>query len=179
MYKTIVKLLIIIFGLLTIGSCVKEEKLIVNGMVPIYISATDFSFIESKEPQSFNDLGNIVVYENYLFINEKGKGIHVIDNTDPSNPHTLYFWNLPGNTEFTIEDNILFADNSIHLLSIDISDFANIKVLGYAENIFLDADPLHSRPQDYKGYFYCVKKENGVHIGWKEEELIDPLCEAF
>lgn len=160
-------------------SCGKDE-LIVDGVAPIYVSATDFSIVKSESPREYQDLGNILSLGDYILINEKGKGIHVIDNTVPSTPIDIYFWNIPGNSEFTIKGDILYADNSVHLLAIDISDFSDIHVLNYTPDIFLDLDVPNPRPIGYVGYFYCVKKENGIHIGWTDTiELIDPLCEAF
>lgn len=161
-------------------SCYKKEPLIVDGKTPIYISATDFSKVKSEEPRIFTNLGNIVIQGNFLFINEKRKGIHVIDNTDPNNPITVAFLNIPGNTEFNITGNYLYADNSIHLLTIDITDIHNIDVKSYTKNIFLNLEVLDPRPPfPYIGYFYCVDKELGVHVGWKDIELIDPICEAY
>lgn len=173
---------IILAIIITIGlsSCYKQEQLIVNGKTPLYISASDFSFVKSDDPRSFTNLGNIVIQGNFIYINEKGKGIHVIDNTDPSNPITIAFLNIPGNTEFNIDGKYLYADNSIHLLTIDISDIHNIEVKSYTKNIFINLEPLEPRPPfPYRGYFYCVRKEFGIHVGWKEIELIDPDCETL
>lgn len=157
-------------------SC-EPEQIVVQGMTPLYVSSTDFSLIRSELPRQFENLGNIVNVGDYIFLNEKGKGIHVLDNSDPSLPVNTLFWNIPGNLEFTIKDNTLYADNSIHLLVIDITDINDIQVLSYVENLYLHRPVANPRPEEpYSGPFNCVKKENGVHVGWKVEELIDPLC---
>ena len=166
--------------LLTLFACTKEEPLIVDGMAPVYISSTDFSYIKSEEPREFENLGNIVNVGKYIFLNERNKGIHVLDNSSPENPINIQFWNIPGNIEFTIVGNILYADNSIHLLVINISDFKNIEVVKYIEDLYINTPPYMERPEEYYiGYFYCVDKKNGIHIEWKRKELIDPLCEAY
>ena len=170
---------ILVLSMIVFASCDKE-KIYIDGMAPIYISATDFSVITSLPPQPFENLGKIVYYGNYIFINEKEKGIHVIDNSDSSNPVKIRFFNIPGNLEFVIKDNILYADNSIHLLIIDISNINEIKVLNYIENLYIDKPVLHPKPDDdYKGYFECVDKHKGVHTGWEMRKLEDPLCETY
>jgi len=175
--KSVVYILIL-FTVIFI-SCDKE-KFTVEGMAPVYISATDFSVVKSMPPQPFDNLGKIVSVGKYIFINEKGKGIHVIDNSNPENPGNIRFFNIPGNLEFTIKDNILYADNSIHLLVIDISNINEIKVLNYIENLYFDDPVRNPRPEgDYKGYFECVDKSKGINIGWEMKMLEDPMCEAF
>ncbi len=162
-----------------VTSCDKD-KLIVEGMAPVYISATDFTVVKSLPPQAFENLGKIVNVGNYIFINEKEKGIHVIENSDPSNPQNIRFLNIPGNLEFTIKGNILYADNSIHLLVIDISNINKIVVLNYIENLYIDDPVRHPRPEEgYVGYFECVDKNKGIHTGWEKKKLEDPLCEAY
>ena len=172
-------LYLVLFVSISLFSCDKEE-VVVNGMAPVYISSTDFSLVKSIEPQPFEDLGKIVNVGDYIFINEIYKGIHVVDNSNPQSPKNIRFFNIPGNKEFTIKENILYADNSVHLLVIDISNIYDIKVLNYIEDLYVDTpvnDPVP--PNDYKGYFECVDKKKGIHVGWEEKELINPLCEAY
>ena len=160
-------------------SCIEVEPMVIDGMSPVYISAIDFSFIKSENAKEFENLGNIVNVGDYIFLNELNRGIHVLDNSDPSNPRNIYFWSIPGNREFTIENNILYADNSIHLLVIDIKDFENIIVLNYIKNLYFDAPPSLPKPLDYIGYFECVNKAKGIHVDWEFKSLVDPLCEAY
>ena len=68
---------------LTVLSCGKESDLVVEGMSPIYVSPTDFSLVRTESPKEFDKLGNIVNLGDYIFIVEKNKGIHIIDNVDP------------------------------------------------------------------------------------------------
>lgn len=165
---------------LFVSSCVKDEDFIVEGMAPIYISATDFTKVKSESPREFVDLGTIVNYRNYLLINEKNKGIHVIDNTNPNLPKNVAFWTIPGNIQFTVDRNTLFADNSIHLLVIDISDIYNIKVVNYIEDLYIADEIINPKPtENYKGYFYCVDKSKGVLTGWEQKTLTNPLCEGY
>lgn len=174
-YTILFSLFIIISGL---QSCEKDH-LVVGGMAPKYIRSDDFTKIYSTDTMPFIELGNIVKYGNYLLINDKFRGIHVIDNSDPSNPKKVLFWNIPGNTEFTVDGTTLYADNSVHLLIIDISDINQIKVISYIKDYYLNSEPDEPRPPNFRGYFECVDQSKGVHVGWEFKELTDPLCEAY
>ena len=162
----------------SISSC-EDEDVIVEGMAPVYISSTDFTKVFRTDTIPFSDLGNIVLAGKFLFINEKYEGIHVIDNTDPFKPQKVHFWKIPGNLEFIVNGKILYADNSVHLLVIDITDFNNIKVVNYVKDFYINSPVKEPRPDGYKGMFTCVDKSNGIHVGWEKRLLVNPLCEAY
>ncbi|RLD62382.1 MAG: hypothetical protein DRI95_13135, partial [Bacteroidetes bacterium] len=63
--------------------------------------------------QEMINTGKIYLKGNTIYINEKYKGIHVIDNTDPSSPEKAGFIVIPGCIDMAMKDDILFADNSI------------------------------------------------------------------
>ncbi len=79
--------------------------------------------------------GNIYTYNQYLLVSEKTKGIHILDNTNPANPIPLKFIQLKGNTNFSVVNGILLADNGPDLISIDISDLEHIELVNREENI--------------------------------------------
>ncbi|MCC6817852.1 MAG: hypothetical protein IT245_03045 [Bacteroidia bacterium] len=82
--------------------------------------------------------GNIYSYKNFLLVSEKTVGIHILDNTNPANPIPLKFIQLKGNTNFSIVDDILLADNGPDLLSIDISNLNDIKLVKRLEQINME-----------------------------------------
>ncbi|MEO6132601.1 MAG: hypothetical protein ABIQ02_12185, partial [Saprospiraceae bacterium] len=47
-------------------------------------------------PQPLTAPGKIFYYKGYLLINEMHKGIHVIDNANPSSPVNIGFIDVPG-----------------------------------------------------------------------------------
>ena len=49
------------------------------------------SKVKSSTPISVSNAGKLFIIGNYIFLNEKNKGIHVIDNTNPSSPINLSF----------------------------------------------------------------------------------------
>lgn len=80
--------------------------------------------------------GKIYLYGDYLFINEPQKGIHLIDNANPSNPKPLQFINIPGNVDLAINDGILYADSYVDLLAFDISQPETIRMIKRLEDVF-------------------------------------------
>ena len=92
--------------------------------------------IKAEAARDLKQPGKMYVIGDYLLINEVNEGIHVIDNSDPSNPKPLAFWNIPGNVDMAVRDHYLYADQYIDLITIDISDILNPQLVCRAENTF-------------------------------------------
>ncbi len=73
-------------------------------------------------PRSLENPGKIYVYGDYLLVNELYEGIHIINNRDPRNPVNLSFIRIPGNVDMAVRFNMLYADNYIDLLAINIEN---------------------------------------------------------
>ena len=122
------------------------------------------------------DQGSFVENNGFIYINERFKGIHVFDNSNLGNPIKVYFWHIPGNSEFTVDGNFLYADNSRHFITIDISDPANIKVLSHVKDLFSNGMENENYPKNYRGVFECVEFEKGIVVGWENQLLDSPKC---
>ena len=139
-----------------LSGCLRDECTSEQSYVrfdPIYKPVSEIRVDVTVEPaRSLRAPGKMFALGNYLFINEKQEGIHVIDNSDPANPQTLAFWNIPGNVDLVIRDKYLYVDQYVDLLTIDISNMANPKVVCRAENIFplFGFDPVNGFLVDYK-----------------------------
>ena len=60
---------------------------------PIYKSMEDIrKEVSVIDAMTFSDPGKIYLYGNKLFINEKGKGVHIIDNTDKTKSSFYKFY---------------------------------------------------------------------------------------
>lgn len=120
---------------------------------PIYKPLSEIrTDISVEAARSLKAPGKIYSFGNYLFINEKQEGIHVIDNSDPAHPQTLAFWKIPGNVDMAIRGNYLYVDQYIDLLTIDISDMQHPTLVCRAENVFpiYTFDPVNGFVVDYK-----------------------------
>lgn len=80
------------------------------------------------------DAGKIYLGDEYILIGEEKRGIHVYDNQDPNNPIPKLFINIPGNREYYVEDNFLFAESLYDMLKIDISNPLNPQLISRIEN---------------------------------------------
>jgi hypothetical protein len=145
-------------------------------MAPIYGSYDDYQNVKSTSPQPFIDAGKIVTHGQYVFVNEHFKGIHVIDNSDPKMPKDITFISITGNSNFTIKDNILYADNGRHLLVIDITDVKNAKFVTVIKDHYKAEDLRDEYPQGHSGWFECYDASKGLLLGWKLTTLNDPRC---
>ncbi len=92
--------------------------------VPTYISVNNARSLVSVAQfgRQLAVTGKIYTYGNYLFITEPKKGIHVVDNTNPSFPKFINFISIPGNVDMAINNDVLYADNYVDLLAFDISN---------------------------------------------------------
>ncbi len=170
-------LYVLIIWVVFFSSC-KKEDLEVMGMTPIYMAYDDFSEIQTLSPKPFKDLGKLVISGSFIFINEINKGIHVIDNTNPANPTAHFFWNIPGNKEFTLSENTLYADNGLHLLVIDISVPSQIKIVKYLANQYI-LQATDAFPENHDGWFECYDSHKGILVGWEMKNLINPNCKIL
>lgn len=69
--------------------------------------------------------GKIYLYKNWIFLVEKYKGIHLIDNADPSNPVRKAFLRVPGCMDVAVGNDILYVDNAVDIVAVDL-DFARL-----------------------------------------------------
>jgi len=86
--------------------------------------------------QPLNNPGKVYVGENYFLVGEEGKGIHIFDNANMTNPIRLSFIQIPYNKEFYVKDNILYAETLYDFIKVDISDVYNPQLISRALNVF-------------------------------------------
>jgi len=146
---------------------------------PVLMSMNEFrnSVKVTKEQRQINNYGKICFYNGFLFISESEVGIHIIDNTKPSQPRIIGFIELVGNADLAIRDNILYADALIDLVWFDISDPANPKFKGRLENVFPDAMPVIGNSYGYD-YSMCYAEDGtkkGVVVGWTLKDRIEDV----
>lgn len=146
----------------------------VQGMKPIYSENDEWQNIQVTEARSIKKLGKIYYKDGFIFVNESAEGIHIIDNSDPTNPVFLKFIEIIGNRDIAIKGDILYADNITDLVTLDISDFNDIKVLDRVKDIYPSS--IQTYPDGYFGPFECVIPTKGYVIGWEEASLVDPDC---
>ncbi|MBT8312573.1 MAG: hypothetical protein HKP23_07090 [Flavobacteriaceae bacterium] len=155
--------------LLTFNSCEKNnDELYEDYLVarPLTMSVEEFkNSVDIIAPIPVNESGKIYAYDQYIFVNDKYKGVHVIDNSDPGNPQKISFIKIAGNVDISVKDNYLYADSITDLMVFDISDIGNIQIVNRLENVLRDnvVWPVEADFFEYGNWDY----ENEILIGWE------------
>lgn len=166
------------------ASCTEEHVQQVDALVPVYGTLDDLSsMIRSTDPIQLSEPGKIYVKDNYLFINEVLKGIHVYDNADPENPEALAFIQIPGNLDVAMKGNYLYADYNNGLATIDLSDVFHAKLTDFNSDYNSRDNGQLTPPSSMKAgfssdkvYFECPDKNKGIVIGWQKKNVPQPNC---
>ncbi len=127
--------------------------------------ATLESSIAFSAATELNQTGKIYSYGIYILINEKYEGIHVFKNADPRNPEKIGFIRIPGCVDMAVKNNILYADNAVDLVAIDISALPEINITKRVASVFPELTPpdLTYVPQIYSEQ---RRPENTVIVKW-------------
>jgi hypothetical protein len=150
----------------------------IEGFAPIYMSLSQIKNIETLAPQTTINAGKIYQYGNNLtFQADVRKGIHVIDCSNPSAPVKLKFISIPGASEIAIKNNMLITNNFTDLVSLDISNLNDIKVINRVTNVYNVSEGL--LPDASNTFFECPDKSKGIVIGWEKKTLTDPKCKTL
>lgn len=163
-------LFMMLFAGAVLMSCNDKQEL-VDGYRPIYSSDTDLHEVDIKASEPLENPGRIYTYENLLLVNDQAKGIHIYDNSDKTNPVEVSFIGIPGNMDFSVRANKIYADNINDMVIIDISNPAAPSYTNRIEDIF----PTQQFPDEF-GAFECVDPSRGTVVGWEKAKLENPQC---
>ncbi|WP_273274076.1 LVIVD repeat-containing protein [Maribacter polysiphoniae] len=147
---------------------------------PLTISKSEFkNSVDIVAPAPIKESGKIYAYRDYIFVNDKYRGVHVIDNSDPSAPKKISFIKIAGNVDISIKDGYLYADSLMDLVVLDISDITHIKIVTRLDNVLRDNVVWPAADfYEYDGLDY----DNEVLLGWEtvtERRLVTEFEERF
>jgi len=154
-----------VFISLIISSCEDNTLREYKGYAPVYMSYKDLR--SSVRPDMNTDIqnpGKIYFKDNFIFIVEEMKGIHVFDNTDPASPVKKAFVKIPGVVDISVSGSALYADSYVDLVVLDVSNIQNIHEVGRVKDILPYTIPA-TKNNDYPMAY--VDKEKGVVTGWE------------
>jgi hypothetical protein len=135
------------------------------GYAPVYLSYDNLrASVSATQTRGLDNPGKIYFKDNYIFIVDELKGIHVYDNTDPASPVNKAFITLPGVVDISISGYILYADSYVDLAVLDIEDINNIHEVGRLKDILPYTVPQVPDTKYPAGY---VDISKGVVIDWK------------
>ncbi len=162
-------LLFLILPLLAAFSIEPDERSLTI-YKPVLFKKSDLaSSIYTLPASDFSNPGKIYIYGNYIYLVDLYTGIHVIDNQNSANPTKTGFIHIPGVVDLAIRNQVLYADNAIDLVAIDISNFPEIRVTERLEAIFPEHTPpdLEWIPHAYSSY---NRPANTVIVGWVKKQ---------
>lgn len=132
---------------------------------PVYATSAEIkAAVKLEAPKQMSQLGRIYYKDGYLFINEAGEGIHIIDNRNPASPIQKSFLNIPGNFDLAIRGNTLYADSYVDLVAFDITDINAVKEVNRIERLFNNYTALGLMVSSDKGILTEWKKVESVHV---------------
>jgi hypothetical protein len=105
--------------------------------------------------------GKIYYRAPYIYVNERYKGVHVINNADPTRPVNEGFILAPGCIDMAVKENILYLDNAVDLVSFDLD---KRQVTHRIRNVF----PEPSSPDGFYYSGYSNRPEGYVIVEWKK-----------
>ncbi|MFC5282550.1 LVIVD repeat-containing protein [Pedobacter alpinus] len=143
--------------IVSLSSCKDEvvKTFTYHTQTPYYLSVADIRqmVVAEETPRAIAAPGKIYIYNDFLFVSEPNKGIHIIDNNNPAKPQFISFINIPGTADLAINNNVLYADSYIDLLAFDITNPRDVKLVKRVEDVF---ENLY------------INKEKGMVLGYKD-----------
>lgn len=148
-----------------------SEPVFYGDYTPVYMErAAMENAIKIVAPQPLQTTGKIYIYGQYILVNEKYKGIHVVDNSNPAEPKIIAFIHIDGCVDMAMKNNILYADNAVDLIALKTTDnFTSVQVTERIKNIF----PESESPDRYWSIYSVnqFRPKNGILVAWKKKSL--------
>lgn len=163
---------IALFSMFFFISCEEkiDSELRYEAYEPVYMTRTKLeNSIKILQPQKIHSIGKVVSHNNYIFVNDPGKGIHIINNRKPKAPKTVTFLQIPGNYDITIQNNLLFADNATDLLVFSIKNINTPVLLSRSKNAFEEVFP------EGNPHFFHLDPHLGIIVDWKLQYVVEKL----
>ena len=131
-----------IFGFISIlfTGCLKDtcsHSKTYSWFEPLYKTSAEVrANIKSNPARDIQNPGKLFIIGNYIYLNEVDKGIHIIDNSNPSSPKNIAFIDIPGNLDLAVKGNRLYADLYTDLVTLDISNPLNVVKVNITDGVF-------------------------------------------
>jgi len=148
----------------------------VEGYRPIYAPVSEARTVKALDARDVETQGKIYVKGDYIYIGDVNRGVHVVNNSDPSNPVKELFIQIYGNHDIAIKGNMMYADNMEDLIVIDISDIHNPAIVKRIEDVYDLPNQYYPENVAWRTYFECADPDKGYVVGWVRDLLVDPEC---
>jgi hypothetical protein len=152
------------------------------GYKPVFTTDTALLRVQSEAPKSMKNAGNIYVRGNLIFQVDIGYGIHVIDNSIPSQARPIGFIKVNGCSEISIKDNNMYVNSYNSLVVIDVSDWQNVHVVkripdAFQQGLYASGYVYYFIPPPVHGVYYdCTLLDyqpGKLQSGWVEDSVFN------
>ncbi|HPT30719.1 MAG TPA: hypothetical protein PLW67_02715 [Prolixibacteraceae bacterium] len=166
--RTTIKYFSFLLIFLFIASCTDRYVEVFTANSPVYMTYDDLrKAVKQSASRDLVNPGKIYFKDNYIFVVEEMKGIHIINASNPSSPQKTGFIEVPGCVDIAVKNSTLYADSYVDLVAIDVSNLSNIKEVTRVKDIF----PYTVPPADNEYRIAEVDKDKGVVINWEVKEV--------
>lgn len=165
MRKTVISGMLTIVYLLVTGFDYEPYSL----YEPVFMLRTEMeNSVKLETGRMILNPGKIYLKDNFIFINEKYMGIHVIDNTDPEEPENIAFIHIDGCIDMAMKDNVLYADNAVDLIALSVNpQMTGVQVTSRHKNVFPEVVAPDGRTLTYREE--TVRPANAILVRWKQK----------
>ena len=138
---------------------------------PVYqAKSVALAGLNGPSSQAIVQAGKIYIKDNYIYLNDVSKGIHIIDNSNPSSPVQVAFLSIPGNTDIALKGNILYADMYSDLLAIDISNPQHAAIRSTLQNFFTGRNYVNGQ---------LVDAGDQLVVDWIKKDTTVQVCQYY
>jgi hypothetical protein len=144
-------------GLLTSFDTVPDRY---RGWTPYFMERADLekSVSRSDGVREMVSPGKIWIASDRIYVVERYKGVHVIDNADPAHPAPVGFIVAPGCMDVAVKGDIIYLDNAVDLVAFDMAAGVETARL---KNYFPE-------PVSPVGDHYYGGSSRMILVGWKQ-----------
>jgi hypothetical protein len=192
------KILLFAFFVGILASCQKFESFQENDptysnqgyFIKTSLKKSDLENLKLQDPRPVENISDMFVDANYLYICEYAKGIHVFKNPESKTPEPLYFISIPAIRKFSVKDGHIICDNGNDLIAFRIKGFDLLsKFPGKADSVLAqsvnfglinrktDLFTFPNYPVERNIYFQCPDSVDYV-IEW-EKKVIDKKLNCY
>jgi hypothetical protein len=163
--------LLITLSSFMLQSCLNDECTETRTFVqftPVYLTKAQIRQDIKAEPErKLENPGKIYFYKTYLFVNDQGKGVHIYDLKNETKPTKIGFYDIPGNFDIAVKNNILYADNVMDLVALDISNISNPKLVKRIE----DYQGQYNNTNLNQFYAYSIKSDRTMTLDCSDQNF--------
>jgi hypothetical protein len=174
-------------------SCLQEEcdsRVEYIAYEPVLVNADDFrTTIVATDARNLCTPSGFYVYGDYLLVVEAKEGLHVFDNSDPTNPRAISFVPVMGAAGLAVRNDILYINNYVDLVSFDISSPTAPVMVGRTEDVFepysiftndlgYEEMVVDYRETNAVQYLDCTDPRNGRTSFWQDDALFINVAET-